>query len=188
VIVSEFITEVFHARHPRWSSLRGGWQHGVVMDVQLRPARRDEAEVLSRLALRSKGHWGYDRAFLDACREELTFRPDEIGPRRMVVAESARRVLGFYSLDGEPPDGELGNMWIEPASIGTGLGRLMWQHAMEAAGKAGFATVRITAEPFAEGFYRAMGAERVGQAPSGSLPGRTLPVLRIQVARPAAEE
>jgi GNAT superfamily N-acetyltransferase len=158
-----------------------------MVDVQLRPARRDEAEVLSRLALRSKGHWGYDRAFLEACREELTFHPDEISPRRMVVAESARRVLGFYSLDGEPPDGELGNMWIEPASIGTGLGRLMWQHAMEAAGRAGFATLDITAEPFAEGFYRAMGAERVGQTASGSIPGRTLPVRRVQVApaRPA---
>jgi GNAT superfamily N-acetyltransferase len=185
VIVSEFILQVFHARHPGCSPVAQRWQHRAVADVadvRLRPARRDEADVLSRLALRSKGHWGYDRAFLDACREELTFRPDEIGPRRMVVAESARRVLGFYSLDGEPPDGELGNMWIEPASIGTGLGRLMWQHATQAAGRAGFAVLDITAEPFAEGFYLAMGAERVGQTPSGSIPGRTLPVLRIQVA------
>lgn len=150
-------------------------------EVRLRPARPDEADLLGALALRSKGHWGYDQAFLDACRAELTFRPEEIRPRRMVVAQAARRVLGFYSLDGEPPDGELGNMWIEPASIGTGLGRQMWQHAIQAAEAAGFATLRISAEPFAEGFYLAMGAERTGETSSGSIPGRTLPELRVQV-------
>lgn len=83
-------------------------------NIQLRAARTDEVDLLGELALRSKGHWGYDRDFLDACRTELTFRPDELGARRIVVAESAGRVLGFYSLDGEPPTGELGNMWVEP--------------------------------------------------------------------------
>jgi hypothetical protein len=28
--------------------------------LRLRAARRDEARLLSELALRSKGHWGYD--------------------------------------------------------------------------------------------------------------------------------
>ena len=152
-------------------------------DVRLRPARPGEAGLLSQLALRSKGHWGYDRAFLDACQAELTFRPDEIRPRRMVVAESAGRVLGFYSLDGDPPEGELGNMWVEPGSIGTGLGRRLWQHAMETAQTAGFESLRLDAEPAAEGFYRAMGAERIAESPSGSIPGRMLPSMRIRLPR-----
>jgi hypothetical protein len=40
--------------------------------VRIRPARPDEAGAISALALRSKGHWGYDAAFLAACRENLT--------------------------------------------------------------------------------------------------------------------
>ena len=36
-------------------------------------------------------------------------------------------------------------------------------------------------DPFAEGFYRAMGAVRVGDVPSGSIPHRNLPVLRFDL-------
>lgn len=153
------------------------------MDIRLRAARTDEADLLGELALRSKGYWGYDSSFLDACRTELTFRPDELGARRIVVAESAGRVLGFYSLDGEPPGGELGNMWVEPDSIGTGVGRHLWLHAIQTAQTAGFMELRIGAEPFAEGFYLAMGAERVGETPSSSIPGRTLPLLELRLTQ-----
>ena len=34
----------------------------------LRSARADEVQMLSELALRSKGYWGYDAAFLGAQR------------------------------------------------------------------------------------------------------------------------
>jgi len=118
-----------------------------VTGIQLRAARTAEVDLLGDLALRSKGHWGYDRSFLNACRTELTFEPDELGDRRIVVAESAGRVLGFYSLDGEPPSGELGNMWVEPDSIGIGVGRRLWQHAIQTAREAGFTKLRIGAEP-----------------------------------------
>jgi hypothetical protein len=37
----------------------------------IRPAQADEVEALTALALRSKAHWGYDDAFMEACRAEL---------------------------------------------------------------------------------------------------------------------
>ncbi|MER7330463.1 MULTISPECIES: GNAT family N-acetyltransferase [unclassified Micromonospora] len=141
--------------------------------------------MLSALALRSKGHWGYDQAFLDACRAELTFQPEDVRARRVAVADSAGGILGFYSLDGEPPSGELGNMWVEPDSIGSGVGRRLWHHAMQSARMAGFTSLRIEADPFAEGFYLAMGAERVGETPSGSIPGRALPLLQMRIPLPS---
>lgn len=147
------------------------------MNTDFRVARPDEAAVLSELALRSKAYWGYDREFLEACRAELTFVADDLVARRAVVAAAGGRVLGFYSLDGQPPDGELGNLWVDPAWIGTGLGRRLWQHAIEAARGIGFAQLRIESDPNAEGFYRAMGAHPAGVTSSGSIPGRTLPVL-----------
>jgi ribosomal protein S18 acetylase RimI-like enzyme len=133
--------------------------------------------LLGEVALRSKGYWGYDEDFLNACRAELTFSPEDVTARRIVMAESRAGILGFYSLDGQPPSGELGNLWVVPESIGTGLGRRLWQHAVAAAGKAGYTSLRIEADPNAVGFYRAMGAMQVGEAPSGSVAGRTLPVL-----------
>jgi len=78
-----------------------------VVDVALRPARADEAPALSELALRSKAHWGYDDAFLEACRAELTVRPEHVAASRVVVATSAARVVGFSILLGGPPRADL---------------------------------------------------------------------------------
>ena len=153
-------------------------------EVTLRRARPDEAPALSDLALASKGFWGYDDAFLEACRAELAISPDDVVRGNYVVAERGGEVAGFYSLDGEPPAGELANIWVRPGQIGTGLGRILWHDAMAAAAAAGFEYLDIDAEPNAEGFYRKMGAERIGETPSGSIPGRTLPLMRVKVPAP----
>jgi N-acetylglutamate synthase-like GNAT family acetyltransferase/catechol 2,3-dioxygenase-like lactoylglutathione lyase family enzyme len=154
------------------------------MRISVRPARNDEAGELSALALRSKAQWGYDAQFLEACRAQLTLDPDELGRRRATVAEESGRVVGFYTLDGAPPEGELGNLWIEPSYMRRGIGRILWDHAMRVASDVGFAEVLIEAEPNAEGFYRAMGAERIGVVPSPIIPDRMLPRMRF---RPPAD-
>jgi GNAT superfamily N-acetyltransferase len=151
------------------------------MEVALRRARAYEASTLSDLALAAKGYWGYDEAFLESCRTELTFSPDDVARRHFVVAEADGLVVGFYCVDGEPPVGEFSHMWVRPSEIGTGLGRVLWQDAMAAAATAGFEYLEIEAEPNAEGFYRKMGAERTGETPSGSIPGRMLPLMRVSV-------
>ncbi|MDF2742493.1 MAG: hypothetical protein K0S88_3863, partial [Actinomycetia bacterium] len=35
-----------------------------------------------------------------------------------MVADLGGLVAGCYSVDGDPPVGELGNMWIRPSKIG----------------------------------------------------------------------
>ncbi len=149
--------------------------------VVLRLARPDEAGVLSDLALAAKGHWGYDEAFLAACRDELTVGPDDVARGLFVVADLAGAVVGFASVEGEPPVGRLGNLWITPSRIGGGLGRTLWLEALARAAAAGFEYLTIDADPNAEGFYRKMGAEHVGEAPSSSVPGRMLPLMRVRV-------
>lgn len=149
--------------------------------VVFREVRADEAGVLSEVALRSKGYWGYSADFLDACRAELTFRAEDMAARQIVVADSPSGIVGFYSIDGEPPAGELGNLWVVPERIGTGLGRQLWNHAVATARKAGYTSIRIEADPNAVGFYRAMGAGQTGESPSGSIPGRTLPLLKFML-------
>jgi GNAT superfamily N-acetyltransferase len=141
--------------------------------MELRPARPDEARLLSNLALRSKGHWGYNDSFLAACRHELTIRRGEMAARHVTVAEVDGVVAGHYTIDGA----ELGQLFVDPAHIGRGVGRALWTHAVDAARELGIDTLSIDSDPFAEGFYLAMGATRVGSVPSGSIPGRELPRL-----------
>lgn len=151
----------------------------------LRRARPDEAGTLSDLALAAKAYWGYGQGFLESCRSELTLTADDVARRYLVVADLDGDVAGFYSLDGEPPAGVLGNLWLRPDRIGTGLGRLLWHDATAAAAAAGFTHLDIESDPHAEGFYLRMGARRVGETPSRSVAGRTLPLLRVGL--PAAK-
>lgn len=150
---------------------------GYGADMLLRDARGDEAGPLSELALRSKGHWGYDPEFLERCRDELTLRPGDLVTGRAAVAQDGARVVGFYTLAGEAPDGELACLFVEPDTIGTGVGRRLWDHAVAAARRLEFRRLTIDSDPFAEGFYLRVGAVRVGTVPSGSIPGRVLPRL-----------
>ena len=141
----------------------------------IRPADPGEAEALSALALRSKGYWGYDDDFLAACAAELTVSPAQIGTELVAVCVDDGALVGFYVVAGEPPRAELAALFVEPEAIGRGYGRLLWHHAIATARAAGFESVGLDADPGAAPFYAAMGAERIGWSPSGSVPGRHLP-------------
>lgn len=147
--------------------------------TRIRPAAAGEAELLSGLALRSKAHWGYDADFMEACRAELTVTEDYITSAPVFVIEEDGRVVGFYGLRERESELELLYLFVEPAEIGGGNGKRLWQHAVETAARLGFHRITIESDPYAEAFYLAMGARKVGDAPSSLVPGRTLPLMEF---------
>ena len=152
------------------------------MTAAVRAARPAEAAAISALALRSKAHWGYDDAFLAACRAELTLRPEQCDGVHTVVAERDGRLLGFHRLAGEPPVAELADLFVDPDAIGQGVGAALLADAVGRARALGISRLLIDADPNAEGFYARMGARRIGSVASGSIPGRELPRLELAVA------
>jgi len=100
---------------------------------------------------------------------------------RAHVAEETGALLGFFTVRGAPPDGELDCLYIEPAAIGRGVGGALLRAAIALAGSEGFRALAIHADPNAEAFYLRHGAARIGEVPSGSIPGRTLPLLRLPI-------
>ena len=145
--------------------------------MTIRPAHPAEAELLTSIALRSKAHWGYDPGFMQACVPALTLTPARIQAEPLFVLEEDGRVLGFGGLRVEGDAAELTQLFVEPDAIGRGYGRRLWCHAVALACVLGARRLRIESDPFAEAFYRAMGAERIGQAASEAIPGRMLPLL-----------
>ncbi|MFC9586589.1 GNAT family N-acetyltransferase [Streptomyces yangpuensis] len=140
--------------------------------VEVRAARAAEAEALTGLVMRSKAHWGYDAGFLAACAAELRIRPDEVTARRIVVAEDPQgAVLGVASLEGAAPLATLGLLFVEPAAIGTGVGRLLYRDVLRRAVEQGVRRLVIDSDPHAAGFYRAMGAVAVPPAGRSATPG-----------------
>lgn len=143
----------------------------------IRPARREEAAALSALVMRAKAHWGYDAAFLDACRVDLQVRDERIAAGAIWVAEEGGAPLGVLEFGIEGGAAEVLACFVEPEAIGRGVGRALWAKAEALAVAAGLTVIGVDSDPFAEGFYLAMGAERIGEAPSGAIPGRMLPRL-----------
>jgi ribosomal protein S18 acetylase RimI-like enzyme len=145
----------------------------------IRPARPDEAPALNALARRAKAHWGYDEAFLAAYRDALTVTPEDIAAHTTRVATLAGHPCGFYQLRGVGETAELTDLWVEPGVIGQGHGRALWEDAAAVARTQGFRALLVQSDPHAEGFYRAMGAERIGSQPSTVIAGLELPLLRL---------
>jgi GNAT superfamily N-acetyltransferase len=144
----------------------------------IRRATRNDAAELTMLALRSKAVWGYDAAFMAACREELTISADAIALWPTWVIEEWGAIAGFYQLRIDGSVAEVAHFFIAPGSLGSGRGRRLWTHLEAMARAAGCARLEVDSDPHAEGFYRTMGMIRCGEAPSGSIPGRMLPHLR----------
>ncbi|WP_235857742.1 GNAT family N-acetyltransferase [Marimonas lutisalis] len=149
------------------------------MPVTLRTPMPADLAALSALCLRSKGHWGYDAAFLAACRDELTLTPDDLATTALIMAETAGTPVGLAQVDLRADPAELLKLFVDPPRIGTGLGRRLFDWSAQTARARGARALRIEADPGALPFYRAMGARCVGDAPSGSIRGRRLPLLML---------
>lgn len=148
--------------------------------VIIRPARADEADLLTELAIRSKAHWGYSEDFMRACSDELTVRPGK--DRQYFCIESDGKTLGFCGLERlDDSCIELGALFVEPDAMGRGVGKSLVEHATDTARQLGAQTLLIQGDPNATAFYLAAGARRVGNSPSGSIPGRRLPLFEIDL-------
>jgi GNAT superfamily N-acetyltransferase len=150
--------------------------------LTLRPPRVDEAVALTELCLRSKAVWGYDAAFMAACRGELTLTPAIIASSCLMVAEDDHSVVGVAQVAVDGPTAALDKLFVEPGRRRSGAGRTLFAWAREAARHAGARVMVIEADPGAAGFYRRMGAVDDGTVPSGSIPGRVLPRLVVTLS------
>lgn len=149
--------------------------------INLRLARPDEANILTELTMRAKRSNGYDDAFMEACREELTVTDERLATGEYWVAE-VDDICGCVCLvdDPESQTGEVHAFFIDPPWQRQGIGRLLWQKIVERVEAKGLSTLQLDADPAAVPFYEAMGFKVVGEAPSGSIKGRTLPRMEIR--------
>jgi GNAT superfamily N-acetyltransferase len=148
--------------------------------VLVRPAWPDEGPVLSALALRSKAHWGYDDDFLEQCRDELTITRGRIGRERTRVAEINGEVAGFSSMEVHIGMADVCDLFVDPRFISTGIGQLLVNDMLLYACRHGIPLIHVEADPNATAFYARQGFTQCGEVPSGSIPGRNLPLMEMR--------
>ena len=146
------------------------------MDVVIRRALPSDAPALTRVAHAAKRHWKYPEDWIRLWRDALTVTPGFVARQPVWCAVRGEAVVGFYALAGAGATRELEHCWVLPAHIGRSVGARLFAHAVAALRADGARELRIASDPHAEGFYLAMGARRVGEAPSTPRE-RMLPLL-----------
>jgi GNAT superfamily N-acetyltransferase len=120
---------------------------------------------------------------MEIWKDALTITPEFIKDNEVFVAEVESELAGFYGLIQAEGKVQLEHMWVDPEYIGSGIGKRLFEHAIITAASLGAAVIEIESDPNAEGFYRRMGAQRVGELVS-ELEGmpRVLPLLVVDLA------
>ena len=151
------------------------------MPLTIRAPTIDELSGLSDLCFRSKAVWGYDKEFMDACRGELSFQPRDLELTLIAVVEHDGKPIGVAQVKVVDEEADLLKLFVEPTALRSGTGKALLVWAAGVAKKLGATRLMIDSDPDAAPFYRRMGAYDVGQAPSGSVPGRMLPKLAMDL-------
>lgn len=136
----------------------------AIPPIVIREARLDEAAMLHELTQRSSMYWGYEPEFLEWEPEAIAVTPEFMESAIVWVIEDEGVVRGYYALVNKDDGLYLDKLFIEPDRIGTGLGKRLWNHAVNTARATGAAVLLIDADPNAAPFYRAMGARWVGES------------------------
>jgi len=152
------------------------------MNIEIRRALPQEAETLTALAIAAKFSWGYPEDWLEIWRPELTFGADYIEKNEILTATVNDQPVGFYRLLEKDGNAWLEDLWIKPAYMGRGIGRLLFTHALKLSRQRGYKLLRWESDPNAVGFYIKMGAHQTGERHS-EVEGqpRILPIMEIEL-------
>lgn len=147
--------------------------------MQLRKAVPSDAPRLTAIAFAAKWHWGYPEAWIQRWSDALTITPEYIATNVcFAVIEEPDEILGFAALRKEAGEFWLDHLWLLPAAMGRGIGRMLFERCEAEAKNVCATRLRIEADPHAEEFYARMGARTVSRV-SAAMDGaeRFLPMM-----------
>ena len=150
--------------------------------ILIRPALPEEANVLSKIALSAKAHWGYPKRWIEIWTPLLTFSPEYFEENESWVAVRENKPIAFYTLQEKHGNAWIEDLWVLPEYIGQGVGRQLFLDAIARARQMGYKTLQLEADPNAVGFYEKMGMRKIGEQHS-DVDGqpRILPIMEMEL-------
>jgi GNAT superfamily N-acetyltransferase len=123
-----------------------------------------ERTALEELQRRASLMWEEDREALLAHPDAIELPVEQITGGRTIVAERTGKLLGFtVVLRRDDGDAELDGLFVEPAQWRHGIGRALVEQAERLAMADGAASLWVTANTRALGFYDSCGFVTVGE-------------------------
>ena len=149
--------------------------------IVLRQPQADELSAASGLCKRSKLHWGYDEEFMTACEAELTITESDLSNDAVVIAVCENELAGVAQVSNDKSGCYLEKLFVDPSCMQKGIGRALFDWSKATAKKLGADSLVIEADPDAVPFYKAMRCKDAGTVASGSIAGRVLPRLILEI-------
>ncbi|MBT8218898.1 MAG: GNAT family N-acetyltransferase [Bacteroidia bacterium] len=150
-----------------------------MVNWKIEKAIASDADEITELTIRSKDYWHYGEKQIAEWRDELTITPGYITENEVYKIVDGDQILGFYAYQPENDiDIKLNFLFIEPAFIGRGLGKLLLQDFFKRIEKTDHKRVLLDADPNAEQFYKRFGFKVIGQLET-SIENRFLPIMEL---------
>lgn len=144
--------------------------------LAIRDAQAADAPVLTEIVRTSDAYDGTYRVMVASLSVDAAYLA--ANPTRVCV-DGEGAIVGFASLlvpgRGVAGEAELDYMFVADDQQGRGVGRALIADVVAVATGLGVERIHIVSHPPSEGFYRSVGAERVGEIP---------PVGRVTWPRP----
>jgi GNAT superfamily N-acetyltransferase len=134
----------------------------------IRAARRDEGELLRKIAADAKAHWGYEPDKVQTWASGLDFSPEVLRSRVVLVAELDSKLVGWIGADDKGEVWWLDDLWVEPDFMRQGIGAELFERVAREARAAGAVRLEWEAERNALGFYEKLGARHLRDAEPSS--------------------
>lgn len=155
----------------------------ICRNMTVRRATHSDLQAINEVMRLSKGHWGYDAAFMDAFMEKFSVNEDYLAQNTVRVFCQESALIGFFSfIVHSDHTFELDLFFLHPKQIGKGIGKVMWQECCRVAKDLGAKEFTLWADPQSEPFYAKMGCEKIGVKKSPFMPDRYPPVMRYKLS------
>lgn len=111
--------------------------------------------------------WDKPAGYLEEAIGLMSLSPDDLERDEAWVLDDGTQIVGFLRVSVSGADAEIEELHLEPAWIGRGQGRRLFQQAVERARAVGAERLVWSTDRYALGFYLTMGGTITGSEPSG---------------------
>lgn len=150
--------------------------------MQIVRAASQHANDLTQISISAKRHWEYPEAWIQLWLPSMRITAAYIEEHETWIMMQETQPLAYYSFNENEEGFWLDNLWVLPEYMGQGIGKSLFEHALERCRAMGISTLKIEADPNAQSFYERMGAHKVGGHIT-EIQGepRVLPVMEINL-------
>lgn len=149
--------------------------------VEIVRAGPDDAAQLKTIAVAAKAYWGYPEDWMARWADAIRITPEYIRENEVYIAMKDAEIVGWYALVYQDELGILDHMWVRPDLIRKGIGRQLFNHAVQAAKTHGARQIEMETDPNAVGFYQQMGLKLAGKRKTDL--GRRIPVMVMNLVK-----